>query len=410
MNEINDQFILNYFYRGHGKPSNNLNSNLLKEIPENIKQYLINRYKDSDSIKETINRIKYQIEERPTCKYCGGHVKYKSLDKFALHCSLKCSANDKNTRDKCKETCLEKYGVINGGASKQAQEKIKNTCLKHFGVTSALADKTIQNKAKQTCLEKYGNIYYFKTDDYKKKCKETCLQKYGTLYSQQNENIKEKIKAAKLLKYGNVNYVNIEKARETCLKKYGVPFWNQSTEGKEKQSKIAKSKKRLETYKKTCLEKYGVDFYSKTDEFNMKRFTTMFKNNNCGYNKSKQEDQVYELLLNKFNEVKRYYCNILYPWQCDFYIPSLNLYIEYNGHWTHGGMPFDNNNIICIEKLQQWQEKAKNSKYYKNAINTWTIYDVKKRNIAKKNNLNYIEFWNISSVKKWIFDYESKNN
>ena len=65
---------------------------------------------------------------------------------------------------------------------------------------------------------------------------------------------------------------------------------------------------------------------------------------------------------------------------------------------------------MCIEKLQQWQEKAKNSKYYKNAINTWTIYDVKKRNIAKKNNLNYIEFWNISSIKKWIFDYESKNS
>ena len=49
--------------------------------------------------------------------------------------------------------------------------------------------------------------------------------------------------------------------------------------------------------------------------------------------------------------------------------------------------------------------KSKNTKYYDNAIQCWTIRDVNKRNIAKKNNLNYIEFWNLNELKTWI-----KNN
>ena len=43
--------------------------------------------------------------------------------------------------------------------------------------------------------------------------------------------------------------------------------------------------------------------------------------------------------------------------------------------------------------MLNWQEKSKNSKYYQNAIENWTIRDVEKRDIAKKNNLNWIEIF-----------------
>ena len=35
-------------------------------------------------------------------------------------------------------------------------------------------------------------------------------------------------------------------------------------------------------------------------------------------------------------------------------------------------------------------------------IYVWTDLDVRKRNIAKENNLNYIEFWNIEELKNWL--------
>ena len=61
-----------------------------------------------------------------------------------------------------------------------------------------------------------------------------------------------------------------------------------------------------------------------------------------------------------------------------------------------------NNSIIKpyvdedITILNLW--KNKNLSYYDNAITTWTIRDVNKRNIAKQNNLNFIEIWNIEEL------------
>ena len=30
-----------------------------------------------------------------------------------------------------------------------------------------------------------------------------------------------------------------------------------------------------------------------------------------------------------------------YPFACNFYIPSLDLFIECNYHWTYGGKPYE---------------------------------------------------------------------
>ena len=54
-------------------------------------------------------------------------------------------------------------------------------------------------------------------------------------------------------------------------------------------------------------------------------------------------------------------------------------------------MPFDANDAACQTQLSDWIEKSKTSKYYKNAIEVWTRRDVKKRETAKANNINYLE-------------------
>lgn len=52
--------------------------------------------------------------------------------------------------------------------------------------------------------------------------------------------------------------------------------------------------------------------------------------------------------------------------------------------------------------LNKFLDKNGNTKYYNNAITTWTVRDVQKRKVAKENNLNYKEFWNINELKKFI--------
>ena len=113
--------------------------------------------------------------------------------------------------------------------------------------------------------------------------------------------------------------------------------------------------------------------------------------NNDSFNRSIAEDNYYKELVNRYGneDVIRWYSDDRYPFVCDFYIVSEDLFIELNKHWTHGGHPFDELNLNDISKLEDWEEKSKYSKYYLNAIYTWTVLDVKKQKIAKENNLNY---------------------
>ena len=76
------------------------------------------------------------------------------------------------------------------------------------------------------------------------------------------------------------------------------------------------------------------------------------------------------------------------------------MFIECQYYWTHGGHPYNKENDK--EKFELWKEKAKTSKYYQNAINTWTIRDVNKREIANKNNLNYLEFFSYKDFLEWF--------
>lgn len=106
---------------------------------------------------------------------------------------------------------------------------------------------------------------------------------------------------------------------------------------------------------------------------------------------SLEETYCYQELIKKYGEsdIIRQYKDKRYPFFCDFYIKSKDLFIECNYHWTHGRHPFDKNNSEDIKKLNTWQEKAKTSDYYKRAIEVWTIRDPLKLKYFKENNLNY---------------------
>lgn len=114
---------------------------------------------------------------------------------------------------------------------------------------------------------------------------------------------------------------------------------------------------------------------------------------NKSFNTSRPEEEYYEELCKEYGSenVKRQYYDVeRYPYNCDFYISSEDLFIELNLCWTHGGRSYNPTDIECQKQLNEWKEKAKTSQFYKNAIYTWTDLDVRKQNCAKENNLNYI--------------------
>ena len=130
----------------------------------------------------------------------------------------------------------------------------------------------------------------------------------------------------------------------------------------------------------------------------IKSIETKTKNNS--FNASLPEEKIYTLLKAKFNNVKRQYISDKYPFACDFYIPDLDLYIEYQGIWTHGNKPYNELDQECIDLVNKWKQKS-TTKFYKNAIKVYTVSDPLKRKVAKDNNLNRIEFFNINEFHDW---------
>lgn len=129
---------------------------------------------------------------------------------------------------------------------------------------------------------------------------------------------------------------------------------------------------------------------------------TATKRRNGSFNASKPEEDSYKLLCNKFGieNVIRQYKSKAYPFNCDFYIKPLDLYIECNYFWHHGGHWFNPADGADLTKLNTW--KTRGGKCYAKAIYVWTDLDARKRNAAVSNNLNYKVFWDIKEIENWI--------
>lgn len=408
---VTDQIILDYFIKSNG----HINVQRLTNISEEYKEYLDNRYTDSQSLRETIKRIQYNIEVRPVCVICGKPVKFLNGKKNQLF-NKTCCKEHANMLDgiTVKKVLKDIYSDVN--KKQEINNKIRETCLLKYG------DEHYSNriKARETCLQRYGVTSPLKSEIFKQKSKETCLQKYGVEYTGQIPEKIEKTHKACLEKYGVDSVFKVQKFRnqslDTCIKKYASDEDDINSIVNIGQLKYVKDK-----IKNTCLEKYGVEnpmqtqYYKNlissilsSNEIQEKIYNTKLLNNS--FNISYQEDVCFDLLKEKYSDCIRQYKSELYPFNCDFYIPSLDLYIEYNGSHYHHYHPFDINDDNDINELNRLKEKAENSNAHKNGkksqydniIYTWTILDSKKRNIAQQNNLNYIEFWNINEVKEWI--------
>ena len=157
----------------------------------------------------------------------------------------------------------------------------------------------------------------------------------------------------------------------------------------------------------------GLSTGSNWNEFSAKKaFDTKLHNGSFKKVDTTAELELYDILLSIFGKediIHPYRDEERYPFNCDFYIKSLDLFIELNRYWTHGGKPFNPYDEDCQRQLELWLKKSDSSKFFKNAIDTWTVRDVRKFSVAKENNLNYICFYKESSttIKSILLDYIS---
>ena len=196
--------------------------------------------------------------------------------------------------------------------------------------------------------------------------------------------------------------------------------WNGKHHSEETKKKISETKQNKTLEEKDMIEAKRINNRVYGDPWNKGKRTGAWteeqkkailakqyatKKENKSFNSSKAEDKFYEILVKRFGEkniIRQYSLDERYPFCCDFYIQSEDLFIELNISWTHGGHPFNCENEEDLKKLNIWRERALSSEYYRNAISTWTIRDVAKHKAVIDNNLKYLEFY----TEDEAFSYE----
>jgi len=290
--------------------------------------------------------------------------------KYSKYCSNKCQLEHQYKN----ETSEEKKQRIENISKGWTKEKREKQSKKHIEINKHLDKEyysTRRKKAKKTKLEKYGDENY---GDYGSvRFSEVMIEKYGVdnffkipnFYSLYLTDVDRSLKSDWVPRP-----VNIPKRIQTCLEKYGVEHYTQSYEFKQKSPEIVK-----------------------------KIWKT--KKENGTTNTSKLEDSIYKELEELYPnyEIKREYKSERYPFYCDFYIKELDLFIELQGFFTHGFKSFEGTreDLMLVEK---WEKK--NTTFTKSSIKIWTETDVKKRKIARDNNLNFLEIFDIQNIEKQI--------
>ena len=190
----------------------------------------------------------------------------------------------------------------------------------------------------------------------------------------------------------------------TCMKRYGVPH-------------IGGTPECVEKARRTSLERYGATHYCKTNAYKERlpevheRACATLKANGT-YKTSSTE----KLFADISDFEPQYFDDSRYPYPCDFYDVNTDAFIEINASWMHGCHWFGNDKGDN-DRLDYCKKQAKTSSYYASMISMWTQRDAEKRECARRNNLNYITFWDPkgSDANLWMnmgcpsghdYDYE----
>lgn len=353
-----------------------------------------------------------------------------------------------NQSTKIKVIC-RKHGVFYRSPTDLVRNRRCYDCAKESSLAGCKKPMSEESKLKRskTNLEKYGATTYAGSSqariDYenglgpwsqtsRQKAMTTNIIRYGSktwAESSIGRNVlKDMFKSVEARNQMSIRMKKaLHKRDSTNLKRYGSKSWVQSDEGRRHLSMLfndpaerkARSERLLDPSVRSKIElngvkKYGVPYYWQTDEGKKrlrskeiisKKRKTMRMNGSLRV--SQPERKLYQMLVDRFgidDVIEQYSDFERYPFNCDFYVKSLDLFIELNAYWTHGRHWFNVNDSNDIERLKYMQSVMDVKHSYADAVNVWTVRDPMKREIALKNKLNYLVFWDndLADAKRWF--------
>lgn len=201
----------------------------------------------------------------------------------------------------------------------------------------------------------------------------------------------------------------LAKARATSIDRFGVDHHSKTQKHKEYVSALWEEHhdEWVERAQEGCIARYGVAHYWSTDEAREAQRQRMLdpryqhhlnqvRKQNGTFRTSSSQDWLYVQLCEAFgvDDVEQEYCDDgRYPYNCDFYIKSRDLFIELNGFHSHGGRWCDDDEDQAL--AAEWAES--DSAMLRRSSYVWRTYDLEKRECARLHKLNYVVFWDATN-------------
>lgn len=290
---------------------------------QNRKHYLSFGYdgKNGDAIEVLIEHLPKNVDVivRVECDYCGevmlrtyaNHFKQINKDIIKKDSCTKCAGK------KRLESNLVVYGIDSLTKLDSTKQKMKNTLIERYGVEHQMYLQETKNKIRETNMDRYGVESPMQLQETKDKIIKTNQLRYGKDYYTQTEEYLENVKNTNIEKYGvgNVFHVAefVEKQRLTVQEIYGCDNVFQNEEIKTKSRASMKVK-------------YGVEHPMHDEEIKNKTIRkqrdTLSKNGNV--KTSKQQIYLHNILGGELNfQVDRINLDVAFPEE--------KIYLEYNG-------------------------------------------------------------------------------
>lgn len=164
-----------------------INSNYLKKRYPEFFQYINNTFKDkSIKLSEKLYRYFYNINEDPKCVICGKPVKYRNFTfGYSRYCGPACSSKDPQTREKQKNTLINRYG----SSTYNNRDKACKTCQERYGCDNPFQAEIVKDKIKSTINERYGVDYPSQSEEIQKTREENTMKKYGVKHHMMLEEV-----------------------------------------------------------------------------------------------------------------------------------------------------------------------------------------------------------------------------
>ena len=208
------------------------------------------------------------------CKECHRQYLNRNVknikDGYRKFCSVKCSANNIDTRNKYKESCINNFGVDNSFKSEEVKDKIKIKIIDEYGVDNVSKNESIKLKKCETTHKNYGVDHPLQSNEIKEKYKKTCLSNFGVCYPTQSLCIQEKTKQHNLSCFGVEFTFQRDDVKEKILssniKNLGVPYPMQAESVRQKS-------------KESSLSSYGVEYPIQSHDVFIKTKQSYYYNN-----------------------------------------------------------------------------------------------------------------------------------